>query len=89
MFLASWDNGLLAEALRLLKSLPAENLPDIKSAVDRLLSRGDDETYRRFLELYRELDQSLMRDLALHAVDSDDAEVREAGEDALGWLAGG
>lgn len=55
----------------------------IEEAAEPILKAGDDQTLRRFLELYLEIDQSLARRLAERAMGSSDAETREAGADFL------
>jgi hypothetical protein len=78
------DIVLVREAIL---SLPrAWVVSHIEDQARPLLDRGTYEEYRRFLELYRDLDPELTRRLAQLALQNHDPDVREAGEDALGWL---
>lgn len=55
----------------------------IEQAAEPILKDGDDQAFRRFLELYFEIDHSLTRRLAERALASSDADTREAGADFL------
>ncbi len=55
----------------------------IEEATEPFLSSGDDGTYRRFLELYLDIDASLIRRLAERALASSNKDTREAGADFL------
>jgi hypothetical protein len=44
---------------------------------------GTYDEYRRFLELYIEIDTELTKKLAMRAIQSPDFDIREAGEDFL------
>lgn len=61
-------------------------LPKIERRAESLLQTGTDEEYRRLLELYIDLDLDLTHRLATRALQSDDPDIHEAGEDAIGWL---
>lgn len=68
-------------------SLPREwVLSRIESRAKGFLARGTEEEYRRFLELYSELEPSLTRRLATRAIQSEETGIREAGQDFLDWL---
>ena len=85
VFLASWTHGSLQTAREAITALPRGWVLDqIEGVAEPLLERGDDDTYRRLLELYELLDRGLMLRLARRAATSDDADIREAGEDHLG-----
>ena len=56
---------------------------DMEALAEPLLADGTDDEYRRFLELYSELDNDLARKLAQRAAQHIDLHVREAGEDFL------
>jgi hypothetical protein len=71
--------------LRIPRDWLAQN---IETAAEPFLKEGDDETFRRFLELYFQIDSSLTRRLAERAVASSDADTREAGADFLEKLTG-
>jgi hypothetical protein len=60
----------------------------IEEAAEPFLKDGDDETFRRFLEFYFEIDPSLTRRLAERALTASDADTREAGADFMEKLAG-
>lgn len=65
-------------------SLPRQwVLERIERVADPLLRGGDEEEYRRLLELYREIDPDLTRRLARRATEHENSDVREAGEDFL------
>lgn len=68
-------------------SLPREwVLERIEDAVEPHLRSGTMDEYRRFLELYLELDHGLTLKLAKRAAEHLDPDIREAGEDFLGIL---
>jgi hypothetical protein len=58
-------------------------IKNIETLAEPLLADGTDDEYRRFLELYSELDNDLDRKLAQRAAQHIDLHVREAGEDFL------
>jgi hypothetical protein len=75
------DVTLCRDAIR---SLPREwVLAHIEASAEPLLLAGDEEEYRRLLELYEQLDADLTRRLATRAARDDRADVREAGNDFL------
>ena len=59
----------------------------IEEVAEPYLLNGDDGTYRRFLELYLDIDASLARRLAERAQASSDADTREAGTDFMEKIA--
>jgi hypothetical protein len=65
-------------------SLPREwVIAKIEEAAEPILQAGDDEEYRRLMEIYDELDPGLTLRLATRASQHDDPHVREAGKDFL------
>jgi hypothetical protein len=56
---------------------------NIEESAEPLLQGGNHEEYRRLLELFIELDRELTRKLALRALQSKDADIREAGMDFI------
>jgi hypothetical protein len=61
-------------------------LSKIERRAEPLLQQGTDEEYRRLLELYIDIDLDLTHRLATRALQNDDPDIREAGEDAISWL---
>ncbi len=61
-------------------------LENIEKSAEPLLKNGTDEEYRRLLELYFEIDYSLTERLAKRALQHDDPDIREAGEDFQNYL---
>jgi hypothetical protein len=59
----------------------------IENAAEPFLRSGDDGTYRRFFELYLDIDVTLARRLAERALASSDADTREAGTDFMEKIA--
>ena len=55
----------------------------VEEAAEPILKEGDDETFRRLLELYIEIDRALAYRLAERATKSTDADTRDAGSDFL------
>jgi hypothetical protein len=87
VFLASFSNGFIDYVRKTILSFPKDwVLSRIEAEAEKYLAEGTYDEYRRFLELYYDLDLNLTRKLALRAVESDDADIKEAGEDALEWL---
>ena len=58
-------------------------LAHIENFAEPLLQHGTDEEYRRLLELYVELDWELTQRLAKRALEHQDPDIREAGQDFL------
>ena len=82
--LASWAHGGIRRVRDIILSLPrAWVLDRIEPAAEPLLARGTDEEYRRFLELYTELDHDLALRLASRAATHSDECIREVGEEFL------
>ncbi|MEQ8386400.1 MAG: hypothetical protein RH949_29000 [Coleofasciculus sp. A1-SPW-01] len=61
-------------------------LANIEKSAEPLLQDGTDEEYRRLLELYLDIDRELVKRLAHRAVDHDDPDIREVGEDFQNYL---
>jgi len=90
VFLASYAHGAIQAIRNIILSLPRDwVLGHIEEAAEPLLrSDGDDidDTYRRLLELYSQLDRSLALKLARRAAAHSDHDTREAGEEFLRQL---
>ena len=68
-------------------SFPQSYLLDqIESSAEIVLENGTDEEYRRLLELYLEIDISLVRRLIDRALKSSDPDIHEVGEDFQNYL---
>lgn len=77
-------HGHLQALQRLILYLPKSWLVEnIETVVEPWLQTGDDEYFRRFLELYYLIDPRLTRRLAERALVSGSIDTREAGEDFL------
>lgn len=61
-------------------------LTNIEKSAEPLLQDGTDEEYRRLLELYLDIDWELAQRLALRALQHDDPDIREVGEDFQNYL---
>lgn len=84
LFLASFTHGGLPAVRIAIKSLPREwILEHIENGAEGYLKNDDYEQYRRFLELFSEIDESITRTLAIRASKSQEFDIREAGEDYL------
>lgn len=58
-------------------------LERIEAEVEQHLVEGDEEEYKRFLELYLLLDEDLTRKLAYRALSNPDLETKAAGQDFI------
>ena len=82
--LASWAHGRAGRVRGLILSLPRGwVLERIETLAEPLLAQGTDEEYRRFLELYADLDHGLALRLASRAATHPDECIREVGEEFL------
>lgn len=61
-------------------------LANIEKSAEPLLQNGTDEEYRRLLELYIDIDTELTQRLTIQALQHDDLDIREAGEDFHNYL---
>jgi hypothetical protein len=61
-------------------------LENIEKSAELILNQGTDEEYRRLLELYLEIDLNLTRKLAEKALENDDDDIVEVGEDFRDYL---
>ena len=61
-------------------------LVNIENSAEGLLADGTDEEYRRLLELYINIDKNLTEKLVKRALQHEDADIREAGEDFQKYL---
>lgn len=85
--LASVGHSDLELCREAILSLPkAWLLEHIEGSVEGLLAEGTDEEYRRLLEFYVKIDDSLTQRLVKRALQHEDADVREAGEDFQNYL---
>jgi hypothetical protein len=75
--------GVREAILSLLRGWVVEN---IEAHAEPLLRDGSYDEYRRFLELYIQLDRDLTLRLARRAASDSDEDIREAGEDYLELL---
>lgn len=88
IFLASFAHGAIQAIRDVILSLPREwVLAHIEEAAGPLLQDESDinidDTYRRLLELYSQIDQNLTLRLARRAAAHSDPDTREAGEEFL------
>lgn len=80
----SLHHGLAMKIRELIRSLPRDYvLANVERIAEPLLEKGDYDEYRRFLELYLELDRELTLKLARRAAAHPDADVQEAGQEFL------
>jgi hypothetical protein len=85
--LASYGHGLIRSVRGLIFKLPHDwLLAHIEAEAEALLQSGDDNTYRRFLELYLDIDHDLTRRLVQRALAHPDEDIRETGQDFLEML---
>lgn len=89
--LASVGHSDIELVREVILSLPKEFLlANIEKSAEPILNAADPyyqyEEYRRLLELYIEIDLELTRRLAVRASQSEDEDIREAGEDFLELL---
>lgn len=61
-------------------------LENIERSAKPLLKDGTDEEYRRLLELYIEIDRELTETLVRRALQHEDQDIREVGEDFQNYL---
>ena len=82
VYLASWAHGAIQLARDIILSLPRDwVLANIERESEPYLQDGTYDEYRRFLELYSQLDPELKSKLADRARQHSDPDIREAGED--------
>ena len=87
--LASTGHSNIKQVRDAILSLPHDwVLHNIEPLAEPLLADGTDDEYRRFLELYSELDKDLALKLAQRAVEHTDPHIKEAGEDFIELLKG-
>jgi hypothetical protein len=73
---------LMAEPILL--ALPREwVLEHVERHMESHLQNGDNIDYSLIIQLFRKLDRELLRRTALRALQSEDADIREVGKDAL------
>lgn len=82
--LASWGHGSVGAVREAILRIPREWVLDhIREQAEPHLANGTYDEYRRFLELYIQLDRELTLELARRALESDDPDIHEAGEDFM------
>jgi hypothetical protein len=87
VFLAGTAHAALHAVRAAIRSLPRDwLLANLEEAAEPFLRQGTDDEYRRYLELYDELDRDLTARLARRAAAHPDADIREAGQDYLEGL---
>ena len=85
--LASFSHSDIELCRKAILSLPKTwLLATIETSVEGLLADGTDEEYRRLLELYIKIDLRLTKKLVKKALQHDDVDIREAGEDFQRYL---
>lgn len=85
--LASVSHSDIELCRKAILSLPQKwLLANIEKSAESLLQDGTDEEYRRLLELYIDIDWQLTQRLAIRALQHDDPDIREAGEDFQNYL---
>ena len=84
VFLASFSHGALLAIRKTIIAMPRDwVISNINKVAMQFLENGTYDEYRRFLELYIELDHDMAFRLAQSASQSQDADVKEAGDDFL------
>lgn len=93
IYRASYAHGSIQTVRSAIQALPREwVLERIEAAAEPYLQGGPDhetgteDEYRRFLELYMQLDRNLALKLARRAAEHSDPLIREAGEETLDEL---
>ncbi|MEQ8465193.1 hypothetical protein [Coleofasciculus sp. E1-EBD-02] len=85
--LASVSQSDIELCRKVILSLPKNwLLANIEKSAEPLIQDGTDEEYRRLLELYLDIDRELAKRLAQRAVEHDDLDIREVGEDFQNYL---
>jgi len=85
--LASVSQSDIELCRKVILSLPKTwVLANIEKSAEPLLQDGTDEEYRRLLELYLDIDRELAQRLAIRALQHDDPDIREVGEDFQNYL---
>jgi hypothetical protein len=88
--LASVSHSDIELCRKVILSLPKTwVLANIEKSAEPLLQAGTDEEYRRLLELYIDIDRELAQRLAIRALQHDDPDIREVGEDFQNYLENG
>ena len=87
VFLGSSSHGLVGAVRQAILSIPKEwVIANIEQFAEPILVDGSYAEYRRYLELYIQLDQGLTARLARRAASNPDPDIQEAGEDYLKLL---
>jgi len=84
VYLGSFNHGGLDFIHELILRLPkAWVLENIRRYTEPILEKGDEDEYRRLLELFYLLDPDMTRELAKRAQQHSDPGIREAGDDFI------
>jgi hypothetical protein len=84
IFLSSSEHGGIEEVRKAILSIPKEwLLENIELSVEPHLKHGTAEEYRRFLELFLRIDIELTRKLARRALEQQEFDTREVGQEFL------
>lgn len=84
VFLASFIHGQLRDVREIILRIPKPwIIQNIEKHSQPILAKGSYDEYRRLLELYSLLDKDLAKKLAARAVQHQDPEIKDAGEEFL------
>lgn len=84
VYLCSFAHGSIGAVREVILALPRDwVLANIEQTAEPLLKNGTYDEYRRFLELYLELNPEITLRLAQRAKKHEDSDVREAGNDFI------
>jgi hypothetical protein len=87
--LASVSHSDIALVRQVILSLPKDwLLANIEASAEPLLENGTYEEYRRLLELYIDVDRYVGRRLVNRALEHEDPDIREVGEDMQKYFQG-
>jgi hypothetical protein len=87
VYLSSFSHGSVEIIRQIILSLPRDwVISNIKQVAEPIIKNGGYDEYRRLLELYLKLDHNLTTNLALRAINQEDSDIKEAGEDFLALL---
>jgi hypothetical protein len=84
VFLASWAHGSTSFVRRMIADYPRAWVKrNIEQFAEPILQHGDEEAYRRILELYHDLDHDMEFQLARRAVQHNNPLIQEVGREFL------
>lgn len=85
--LASVGHSDIEQVRQIILSLPQDwLLNNIENSANQVLEKATDEEYRRLLELYVKIHISITRKLIKQALNSDDPDIHEVGQDFDDYL---